>query len=378
MHFDRRAHTILYVDDEPANLVTMKYVLDDRYSLVTTQSPEEALDIIRNQEISILLADQRMPGISGAQLCAQAFQIRPDMFRIIVTAYADLSAAIEAINLGHVSCYLSKPWKDAEILQTLDAAIEVVAMQKATRELELKLLLRAPRDARLAVNAEFRHELASPMQGLAINLALMRQQIVALTEARTSPTRIDQLVGQALETHANAAAAINQLCGILERARMPQRPTYSETEIVGVATLVETAARILRVDIERVARFEVQIEAKPLVRFDPTALGQVVMNLLLNAMQAIPGETPASQRVTVRLLVENNDAVLTVADSGIGMSDETRQRIFAPFFTTKSTGTGLGLSVVRNFVLNARGSISVETELGKGSTFTVRLPLAVE
>ncbi|MBK8170413.1 MAG: hybrid sensor histidine kinase/response regulator [Sandaracinaceae bacterium] len=378
MNFDRRAYAILYVDDEPANLVTMKYVLDDQYTLITTDSPQEALEIIRNQEISILLADQRMPGITGAQLCAQAFQIRPEVLRMIVTAYADLYTALEAINRGHVSRYLSKPWKDAELIQVLDSSLELVAMQQATRELEMKLLLRAPQNATLAVSAEFTHELANPLQGLAINVKLMGDLITALSKARANPERIDELIGHAIETHADAAAAINQLRGILERARKPQPREHSDGAIVGLATVVETAARIVRVDLQRVARFAVDIEAKPLVSFDPTALGQIVMNLLLNAMQAMGGGPSESQHVTVRVLVEKNDAVLTVSDSGAGMSEETRLRIFDPFFTTKSTGTGLGLAVVKNLIQKAGGSIAVTTELGKGSTFTVRLPQVTE
>ncbi len=110
----------------------------------------------------------------------------------------------------------------------------------------------------------------------------------------------------------------------------------------------------------------------PLVRADPAQLLQVLVNLVVNAVQAMP----AGGSLGVSTAAEGATAVLSVEDTGIGMSPETLDRIFVPFFTTKGVGlgTGLGLAVVHGIVLSLGGKISVQSTVGKGSRFKVRLP----
>ena len=95
-------------------------------------------------------------------------------------------------------------------------------------------------------------------------------------------------------------------------------------------------------------------------------------NLITNAKQAIPSEQEG--RVLISLYRADGDVIIDVADNGTGIQEEMREKIFVPSFTTKSTGAGLGLAIVRNIVEQASGKITFTTEVGKGSTFTVRLP----
>src|SRR5687768_11480088 len=98
-----RAFPVLYVDDERANLVALRYALGDRFTILTALSGEEGLELLRSRpDIAVLLADFKMPGMTGTELCEQAIAIRPDVIRMILTAYADLHAASEAINRGQV------------------------------------------------------------------------------------------------------------------------------------------------------------------------------------------------------------------------------------------------------------------------------------
>jgi signal transduction histidine kinase len=110
------------------------------------------------------------------------------------------------------------------------------------------------------------------------------------------------------------------------------------------------------------------------VRADPTQLEQVVMNLVVNARDAMPG----GGIVRIAVLSDGETATLSVIDNGSGMDEETTTRIFEPFFSTKDQGgnSGLGLSTVHGIVGQTGGSIEVESEVGVGTTFTVRLPLA--
>jgi two-component system NtrC family sensor kinase len=111
----------------------------------------------------------------------------------------------------------------------------------------------------------------------------------------------------------------------------------------------------------------------PEIEADPVQIRQVVTNLVINAMQAIQ----VDGTVTVGTEVDHEAVVLSVEDTGSGMTPDVRRRIFDPFFTTKDVGqgTGLGLAVVQGIVAGHGGTIEVESEPSRGSVFRVRLPL---
>jgi len=108
------------------------------------------------------------------------------------------------------------------------------------------------------------------------------------------------------------------------------------------------------------------------VDHDPNQMNQVLLNLLLNAIQAM--DKPGA--IHVSLDRDKDGAIITVADEGKGIAPEILPNIFRPFFTTKGQGTGLGLSLARRIVEAHGGAINVRSEVGKGTQFTVRLPMA--
>jgi signal transduction histidine kinase len=112
----------------------------------------------------------------------------------------------------------------------------------------------------------------------------------------------------------------------------------------------------------------------PLVSARGAELREILMNLVLNAVDAMP----AGGVITLGTRREGEWAVLAVSDTGPGIPPELRRRVFEPFFTTKETGTGLGLSIVSGIVSSYGGSIEVEAEAGRGTTFTIRLPATGE
>jgi signal transduction histidine kinase len=119
----------------------------------------------------------------------------------------------------------------------------------------------------------------------------------------------------------------------------------------------------------------------PLVQADESRLGQVALNLLVNAAQAIPDGRPKENEIRISTRKESGDRVaIEVRDTGCGVPPEIRRHMFEPFFTTKpiGTGTGLGLSICHGIVSSLGGEITIESEVGKGSTFRVVLPAASE
>src|SRR3989338_9355028 len=115
---------ILYVDDEPANLETFKRAFGADYRVKTCLSGTEALKILEEEDFPLVIADQRMPGMTGIELCEKLVGIRPQTIRIILTAYMETQYLLDAINRGHVQDYIVKPWKKSELMPVLERAFE--------------------------------------------------------------------------------------------------------------------------------------------------------------------------------------------------------------------------------------------------------------
>jgi signal transduction histidine kinase len=168
-------------------------------------------------------------------------------------------------------------------------------------------------------------------------------------------------------------AEIGQITRILTDLLRAARPHPPEIRLSDLNTTVEHAVALARQQVPSVSiRIELQKDPKlPNVEHDGDQIQQLLLNLLLNAVQAIDGE--GTIRVEMSLL--KGDAAITVVDTGRGIAPEHLANIFRPFYTTKRNGTGLGLSMARRTVGDHHGRIDVTSEVGKGTTFVVILPL---
>jgi PAS domain S-box-containing protein len=123
MKSDPKHNSVLYVDDEPENLDGFRYSFRRDYLIYTTTNIKDAWEIIRKNKIKVILADQRMPDITGTQFFAKLSNVYPDIIRIIITAYADVDVILEAINKGQVYRFITKPWNKVELKVAIDNAI---------------------------------------------------------------------------------------------------------------------------------------------------------------------------------------------------------------------------------------------------------------
>jgi signal transduction histidine kinase len=145
---------------------------------------------------------------------------------------------------------------------------------------------------------------------------------------------------------------------------------------VDVRRALEAALGITVRQFSHRARLVTQMEEVPAVSGNEARLEQVFLNLLLNASQAIPEGAPEQHRVQVRLLTDQDHVVVEIQDTGAGMPEDMLRHIFDPFFSTKpvGAGTGLGLSISHGIITSMGGDIFVESTLGQGTCFRVRLP----
>ena len=138
-------YKIMIVDDEPANLRLLERLFRRDYQVVTASSGAEALQLLNQHDVAVLISDQRMPGMTGIELLKRTAEFRPHMVRIILTGYTDVGALIEAINCGHIYKYVTKPWSNDELRLTVERALQHHEANKSGSELEqvnLRLNLR--------------------------------------------------------------------------------------------------------------------------------------------------------------------------------------------------------------------------------------------
>lgn len=120
---------ILFVDDEERILRSLALQFRRQYEVITESDPLRALERLKQESVQIIVSDQRMPGMSGAELLARSREVAPECLRILLTGYSDLDAAVEALNSGGIFRYLTKPWDPQEMAFTLRQAAEIAARQ---------------------------------------------------------------------------------------------------------------------------------------------------------------------------------------------------------------------------------------------------------
>jgi len=204
------------------------------------------------------------------------------------------------------------------------------------------------------------HEIGTPMN-------------VILGRAEFAMRRIDD--ERAKQSLATIVTQVERITKIMNQFLAFARRRPAERRAVGVRDIVEDSLEMLH---ERLARHHIHVVAElpddvPLVHADPDQMSQVLLNLFINALHAMP--EGGTLKVTVK--PQADVVTLLIADTGHGIPREHLGKIFTPFFTTKEVGkgTGLGLTVVHGIIEEHGGKIAVESEPGKGTTFTILLPI---
>ena len=277
----------------------------------------------------------------------------------------ELQDKIARVTLGDMEASVSFAERNDEIGDLGRDFNDMVAQLKASRE-EIQLLhqtqmSRAEHFATLGeLAAGLAHEIRNPLAGIAGVIEIVSRDLPPGSPARS-------VIKDAKEE----AVQINRiLTDLLETAR-PKPPQF---QVKDIGATVEHAVLFARQQaITKRITIELNNDEEiPAVDHDPHQINQVLLNLLLNAIQSM--DKPGTIYVTLRR--DKDAALITVADQGKGIAPETLPNIFRPFFTTKGHGTGLGLSLARRIVESHRGTISVRSEVGKGTQFVIRLPIA--
>jgi len=387
-------YPVVLVEDDPGIRSLLQRLLVSRgYVVHAHVEAESALARLSGLGPTILLADRMLPGITGVDLIERLRESRSDFEAILVTAHADVESLTKSVRLGVFRCIL-KPFHNDDVLGAVAGAANRLwlrlDLRARTRELEARntelertvarlhgietqrtLQERLASIGRLAAGVA--HEINSPLAAVIANLALVAEELPELVSSR-DPARLRE----AEEALADAREAAERVRVIVRDLKTFSRADDERMGPVDVQRVVEATLSMVRNEIRHRARVVKDFEPVPSVLANEARLGQIVLNLLLNAAQAIPEGNVEANEIRVVTRATGNRVVVEVRDTGTGIAREVIDRVFEPFFTTKpvGVGTGLGLSISHGIVTSLGGRIEVESEPGKGTTFRVLLPSA--
>ena len=364
MNHDQPA-SILLVDDNTNNLwVLYRYLDDEGFTVLVSQDGERALLLAREQRPDLVLLDVMLPGINGFQICERlkAEPVTADIPVIFISALTDVQDKVRGFRAGGVD-YVTKPFQQEEVLARIRAHITI---KRQREELDR---LNATKDRLFSVIS---HDLRGPFMGLLGALELLRDSSDEF-DAATAHELIAGLYESAQKTY-------QLLENLLEWSRSQQQTTVAHPAELDLAPVVCEAAELFRDGAERKeVRLSVEIPRGARVYADRDQLGTVLRNLINNAVKF----TPAGGRVEVSgeaTSDSENTVRVTVLDTGTGIDPEALPRLFTLDHSVSTVGTdgergsGLGLLLAHDYVTRNGGTISVQSEPGQGSRFTVSLP----
>jgi len=369
---------ILVIDDEVGMREGCRRALTPHgFRVSTAENGAEGLRKLREEHFHLILLDAMMPGMSGLELLDRIRQIDPDIICVMITGYATVDLAAQAMKQG-AHDFLPKPFTSDELLAAVQRGLverrrrQALKEQRQQEEEALQLERVRQEAAKIdAIESRFMlvlvHELRNPAGTIKNYVQLLRSGYVDEEEKGDYLERLDL----------RATQLLHMLDDLLELAHLKEMLSPARMVPLAVADLLEEVAR----HFAPLARakgldFEVQIRSRPAVMGQPAHFQSLWKNLIDNAIQYT-----SAGYIRVTLTEQDGKMVTTVADSGIGISTEELGRIFQEFYRSEAAkalvelGTGLGLSIVNQIVKIYRGTVQVDSVPGQGSTFTVCLPL---
>lgn len=410
----RNDNRILVVDDEPAIRTLFAEVLGQRYEVVTAADAQEALNCLSEQEYALVITDVQMPGLSGVELLRKILSDFPDVAVIMVSGIDRTQRVIDMLRLGAFD-YLIKPC-DLDVLQLrVERALErrilqrdgkryhqdlesrnvELASQKAELERLQGQLIHSEKMASLGQLAGgVAHELNNPAGFIYSNMETLNRYVANLNrvlftydqfalapELLAEVTRVKQeiryerLSGDLASMITDCQEGAQRIRDIVLNLRTFSRLDDAEGQEVDVHLGINATIRLLS---QYYGAGNISLRRDycklPLINCFAGQLNQVWMNLLTNAAQSI-GDRPGIVHISTSL--DAGMVAVKITDTGEGIAPDHLKKIFDPFFTTKPVGegTGLGLSITYGIIVGHGGSITVESTVGKGTTFTTLIPL---
>lgn len=388
-------YNILYVDDERNNIIVFKNTFFRHYNIFTALSGEEGLEIIKNNEIHLVITDQKMAGMSGVEFLENVVESHPDTIRMILTAFSDIDFIMRAINTCGIYQYILKPWDSRELKIIIDNALESYELKRnnerlirdlrdANDRLEEKVkertaaldekneILKKTNEIKDKLFTIISHDLRVPMASLKVLMEVLvhAQDNISGDDFKRYSGKVQTYIQNVMDLLDNL---LNWSLSQLGNKKTEIKELALQPIIEKNVKLIQIAALRKNIDIE-VADIEKDFKVKG----DVNMLNLIFRNLLSNAIKF----TPDKGRVNLTVEKVNRSARIGIADTGIGISDDQLTKLFEPGYfntnpgTAHEKGTGIGLKLCKEFIEKQKGQLEVQTGVNRGSVFYFTLPLA--
>jgi signal transduction histidine kinase len=352
---------VLYIDDEDNNLKSFRATLRKDFKIFTAIDAEEGLRIAKEEEIHVVIADQRMPGMTGTEFFEQMVKINPDPIRILLTGYSDIASVIDAINKGEVYRFIDKPWNIEQIKNSIKNAADIYFMRRELKEKTVKLQKLHSEMNQFVYSLS--HELRGPLMSISGISKLAKLEI-------EDPNSLEYF--EMIDT------ATGKLDDFIYKMLDFYRSTKIDHKITEISfqDIVQQQMDAYREKFN-LKHFHVDVQVRQEYVFfsDEAKIRVILNNLFSNAVQ-FQKDHGGQKWISLTAEVIEDNAIITLEDNGIGIEDRYKEEVFNLFAraTQKNVGTGLGLYMVKEAVEQMGGKIHLESKVDEGTTVMVTLP----
>jgi len=386
--YNYKRFAILYVDDEEKSLANFSRAFGEQFYIFTASNAQDGLKLLEQHadEIGLLMTDQRMPGEKGVWLLERARKLRPHIIRILVTAYADMDAAIDAVNSGAIYKYVSKPWDPPQLEQTLMRGLEFF-MVRLERDQLLREKMSVIRNMMIAdrivslglLAAGLSHHIRNSLVAVKTFLDLAPVKMAEEKSAMKGLRNPDFWK----EYHQNVQSQIEKINGLLkDLGTASGTPSFHFTDKVFLHEAIGAALKSFE---DQFAARRIQVDNQvpdslPALQADKPKFYRLFELLLKDELASLP----AGSRVTLTAELQKDDAkpeiLVRISDNGPGLPEEALRVVFDPFVVRSDTPSEYGIHLMACFfiVYHHGGKIDAKSQPGRGTTFTICLPLNPE
>ncbi len=369
---------VLFLDDEESIIDgVQRLFMRESFGIFATTDPDQAREALSKYPIKVVVSDYRMPKITGVKFLKEVKDKYPDVVKILFTGYTDFSAVEEAINIGEVYRFISKPWKTSELLSTIKQCIEYydLVLHAKTKSEELEAAnkkLKAMYDVQKEFTSTVSHELRTPLASIKMAIDLVVKRTVGEINADQA-----DILGRAKQEVDRLKRLIDDILDLTKIEAGKMQMNFINNDIHKVISLVvETQKSVAQ---SRGLYLKTEFSATmPLVPFDNDRIIQVLNNLVGNALKFTK-----QGGVTIKTMDKSseNHILVSVIDTGKGIAESNLPKLFQKFQQIEAAqeneegGTGLGLAICKEIVSRHGGKIWVDSKEGQGTAFHFILPI---
>jgi signal transduction histidine kinase len=333
---------------------------------------EDMRAALASRSWDIVFSDWSMPSFSAPAALAVLRETKVDVPFIIVSGTVGDEVAVTALRNG-AHDFVAKD-KLARLVPAVERELREAQTRRERNELREQLMISDRMVSVGILAAGIAHEINNPLAAVIANLELAAADVALLIQQHGESSLVVGLRDQLID----ARAAADRVRTIVRDVKVFSRNEAEKRGPVDVRRVIESSLRMASNEIRHRARVVADYQDVPPVFASEARLGQVFLNLIVNAAQAIPEGKADQYEIRIKARVEEKRARIDIEDTGPGIPPEIMKRLFTPFVTTKplGIGTGLGLSICRRIITEFGGEISVDSQVGVGTTFTVWIPLS--